>query len=443
MTPDADGLELLRELIRNACVNEGTPESGFEIRSVRTLEHFFAGTGLDYEVVEPLPGRASLVGRIRGTDPDAPSLALLGHLDVVPAEPAAWQRDPFGAEIVDGTLWGRGTIDMLGLTAAMAVVVKRILVAGVRPAGDLVFAATADEEAGGAHGVGWIVENRPELLDVDYALTENGGVQLGPDETPGILLTVGEKGIAALTLTLSGRPGHGSVPFGSDGAAGVAADVIRRLLDAPGEPVVQEHWAAFARALALPDDLTHRLTDPATLDEALPELGALAGYAHALTHLTAAPNIVSVGSKLNVIPGSGSVRVDSRLLPGQTADDAVRHVTDVLGPLAARVAIEVDEEVPAGLSPWHSPLVDVVAEVFGEFQPGSHLVPLVASGGTDGRYLRERGTHVYGIGLYSREVELGDYRRRFHGNDERVDLASLALTERSLAAVVERFLKLG
>ena len=117
-------VDLLRDLIRNACVNDGTADSGGELRSVRTLEGFFAGSGLELEVVEPHPGRASLIARLRGTDPAAPSLALVGHTDVVPVDLDGWSRDPFAAELIDGEIWGRGALDMLYLTASYAVVIR-------------------------------------------------------------------------------------------------------------------------------------------------------------------------------------------------------------------------------------------------------------------------------------------------------------------------------
>ena len=123
-------VELLQQLIRNACVNDGTPESGQEVRSTDVLTTYLEGAGLDLEVYEPTPGRRSLVARIEGSDPSAPAMCLMGHTDVVPVSPAGWQRDPFGGELVDGEVWGRGAIDMLNLTASMAVATKHLADAG-------------------------------------------------------------------------------------------------------------------------------------------------------------------------------------------------------------------------------------------------------------------------------------------------------------------------
>src|SRR5688572_30663368 len=132
-------VDLLQALIRNACVNDGTPESGEEIRNADLLTNFLEGSGLDIERYEPLPGRASIVARIEGSDPDAPSLCLMGHTDVVPVSPDGWRHDPFGGELIDGEIWGRGAIDMLNLTSSMAVAFRHLARSGFRPRGDLIY----------------------------------------------------------------------------------------------------------------------------------------------------------------------------------------------------------------------------------------------------------------------------------------------------------------
>jgi acetylornithine deacetylase/succinyl-diaminopimelate desuccinylase-like protein len=157
--PTGEVTELISTLIRNACVNDGTAESGQEARSVDTLAAYLEGGGLDLERYEPVPGRASLVTRIEGRDPDAPTLLLMGHTDVVPVNPAGWTRDPFGGEVVDGVVWGRGAVDMLNLTSSMAVATKRLAQRGFRPEGTLIYLAVADEEALGTHGAKHLTEH--------------------------------------------------------------------------------------------------------------------------------------------------------------------------------------------------------------------------------------------------------------------------------------------
>ena len=212
MSAPANGetVELLQTLIRNACVNEGTEESGQEVRNSDVLQTYLEGAGIDMQTFDAAPGRRTLLAKIEGTDPDAPSLLLNGHTDVVPVNPDGWSRDPFGGELVDGEVWGRGAVDMLNLTSSMAVAFRHLVETGFRPKGDLLFLAVADEEAGSAYGARWMAENHADLITVDYVLTESGGLHGGGSESPTITMRAGEKGVAWRRLTLRGTPGHGA-----------------------------------------------------------------------------------------------------------------------------------------------------------------------------------------------------------------------------------------
>src|SRR6516225_3467679 len=185
-------VELLQTLIRNQCVNEGTAESGFETRNADVLQTVVEGAGVDIERWEPTPGRASFVARVRGTDPDAASLCLMGHTDVVPVNRGGWRHDPFGGEVIDGEVWGRGAVDMLNLTASMAVVFRSLMRRGFRPKGDLLYFAVADEEAGSAHGARWVAQEHADAIRCDYLLTESGGLHHGSERGRSVHLTVGE-----------------------------------------------------------------------------------------------------------------------------------------------------------------------------------------------------------------------------------------------------------
>src|SRR5262249_42760219 len=229
----AQTVELLQQLIRNRCVNDGSKASGQEVRNSDTLRAYLEGSGLDIEVYAPddAPGRTSLVARIEGTDPAAPTLCLMGHPDVVPVTPEHWTRDPFGGELVKGEVWGRGAIDMLNLTASQAVALKALARRGWRPRGTLVYLACADEEAGGALGAGHVAKKHWHALRADYLLTENGGTVSAHDGQLNVTVHIGEKGVAWRRLRVKGTPGHGSMPYGADNALVKAAHVITRLAD--------------------------------------------------------------------------------------------------------------------------------------------------------------------------------------------------------------------
>jgi len=191
----AQTVELLQQMIRNQCVNDGTIESGQEVRTTDLLRTYLEGSGLDLEVYEPdgAPGRASLVARIEGSDPTAPTLCLMGHTDVVPVTLATWTRDPFGGELVNGEVWGRGAVDMLNLTASQAVALKALARQGWRPRGTLVYLACADEEAGGMLGAGHVCKRHWDSLRADYLLTENGGLVSSHDGELNVTVHVGRR----------------------------------------------------------------------------------------------------------------------------------------------------------------------------------------------------------------------------------------------------------
>src|SRR3989442_12583494 len=226
---ETQATELLRTLIKNGCVNTGEAASGHEERSVAALEDFFAGSGLSCERYTSEPGRMSLITRIEGRDPKAPTLLLMGHTDVVPVTLSGWQRDPFAAELVDGVVWGRGAVDMLTLTSTMAVATRRLATSGWRPRGTLIYLAVADEEAGGFLGAGHLVEHHADAVKCDYVITESGGVPIPTKAGHTLKVTVGEKGGNWRRLVVHGTPGHGSRPFKTDNALVPAAKVVQRL----------------------------------------------------------------------------------------------------------------------------------------------------------------------------------------------------------------------
>ena len=421
--------DLLQHLIRAACVNDGRPDSGEETRNADVLGSFLEGTGLDLERYEARPGRGSIVARIEGSDPDAPSLCLMGHTDVVPANPDGWSRDPFGGELVDGEVWGRGAIDMLNLTASMAVAFKHLATSGFRPRGDLVYFGVADEEAGGVWGAEWMFAHHPDAIRVDYVLTELGGwSSVGHDGQRRVTVNVGEKGLAWRRLRVSGTPGHGSMPYGSDNALVKASEVVRRLASYRPAAHIGDIWRAQVESMDLPDELAAALVDPARIDDALSTMPTgRARMCHAMTHTTISPNVAHGGQKTNVIPDVVDLEVDIRTVPGVTPDDVDRMLADALGDLAAHVEVSPLQTSLATESPVGTPLWDALAARTQVAYPGAQLVPGLIVGGTDARFFRKDGAVAYGAGLFSPSMTFETFGDRFHGNDERVDVESLGL----------------
>jgi len=442
MATPSETVELLQALIRSGCVNDGTPDSGHEHRNADLLEAYLAPCGVDLERFEARPGRTSLVARLEGSDPDAPSLCLMGHTDVVPVNPEGWTRDPFGGELVDGEIWGRGAIDMLNLTASMAVAFKRFVQRGRAPRGDLIFFAVADEEAGGTWGAEWMFDHHPDAIAADYVLTELGGwSSSGADGVRRITVNVGEKGLAWRRLRVRGTPGHGSMPYGADNALITAAEVVRRLAAYRPAAQLSDVWQAQIDALDLPAQMRTALMDRDTIDAALAALPVTAARScHAQTHTTISPNVVHGGQKTNTVPDVVDIDVDIRTLPGTTADDVAALLAEALGDLAARVEITQLQQADPTVSPQATPLWDALAARTQVAYPGSELIPGLVVGGTDARFYRARGSVAYGAGLFSPSLDIAAFGERFHGNDERVDIASVELTTELWAGVAEHLL---
>jgi acetylornithine deacetylase/succinyl-diaminopimelate desuccinylase-like protein len=429
-------VELLQTLIRNRCVNDGTEASGEEVRNADVLEDVIAGPGVGVERYEPTPGRVSLVARIEGRDASAPSLCLMGHTDVVPVHAEGWHHDPFGGELIansDGVdeVWGRGAVDMLNLTASMAVVFRDLADRGFRPRGDLVYFAVADEEAGSVHGARWMAEHHPDVIRTDYVLTESGGIHDGPPEARAIGIMVGEKGVAWRRLRVRGSPGHGSMPYRVDNALVKAAAVIGRLADYRPTPRFHELWPARVAAMDLSEELKQSLLDPSRIDAALAEWpnAAAAAHLHACTHTTFSPNLIDGGvMKANVIPDTVHVDVDVRTLPGEGREEVQAHLRAALGDRADDVEVEELLHDPASISRTDTPLWDALQRAVTVPFPGARLSPQFTVGFTDARVFRELGSVAYGAGLFSPSVDAAEFGRRFHGHDERVDVESLGLT---------------
>jgi acetylornithine deacetylase/succinyl-diaminopimelate desuccinylase-like protein len=431
---DATGevVELLQHLIRNACVNDGTPDSGQEWKNADLLGSYLEGTGMDFQRFEPVAGRASLVGRMEGSDPSATSLALMGHTDVVPVNADRWREDPFGGELIDGEVWGRGAVDMLNLTASMAVAIRRVLAGGFRPKGTLIYLAVADEEALGTHGAKWLTENEPDAVRADFVVTEFGGIRM-PLPTTGrakVPVMTAEKGSYWCTLRVTGTPSHASMPFRTDNALVKAAEVVRRLAEYRPEIRLEEVWRRFVEGAELPEELGQALLDPARVDqfiEASPDIG-LARMMHAATHTTFAPTVIKGGSKTNIIPDTVELQVDVRTLPGVTGSDARAMLEEALGDLADSVEIAAQSDDQSSASPMDTPLWDSLTRVTSRLMPDVDPVPFLLVGATDSRFFRRIGSTAYGYGLLSDRIAFPEFMTMFHGDNERVDVESLRLS---------------
>jgi len=433
-------VSLLQELIRNGCVNDGTPDSGQEVRSVRTLVEFI---GVEGEVFEPVPGRQSLIYRVPGYDPEAPSLALVPHLDVVPVDPAGWSRDPFEAEIDDGFVYGRGAVDMLNVTAAMTAAVRPYLTGDKQPRGDLLFAAVADEEAGGRLGAKQLVEEHWSLVSADYLLTEVAYPALTVEGQRTVPVSIGEKGAYWSFLEAGGTPGHGSVPYGADNALEKMVTAMAGVIAAPSPAAMTEEWLGFVDELGLEAETVRRLTDIDQLDDEIDRIAvddpALARYIHAATHLTISSNVITAGTKTNVIADRAHAEVDIRGLPGMDREFVDAHLRKSMGSASGHIEIIPVMDSEATVSSVGNALWDAIEASVEELEGHRNLAPTMMTVATDARFWRKRGTVCYGVGLFDDRMSFSEMLTLFHGHDERVSVASVERTALLYERVLEQF----
>ncbi|AIT59957.1 M20/M25/M40 family metallo-hydrolase [Corynebacterium doosanense] len=436
MTLYDDTLSLLQALIRNACVNDFVPDSGHEYRNADTLAEFFAGTDVKVERFEPHPGRVSIAFTVEGTDPTAEPLTLLGHTDVVPVDAAKWTVDPFGAEIIDGKIYGRGSVDMLFITATMAAVTRDIARRD-RPRGTLTFAGLADEEARGGFGAKWIVENRPDAFSWKNCLSETGGSHLPvADGSDAVVVNVGEKGGAQRRLSIIGDAGHASTPYGKDFAVVKIAEVARRIAAIEPPVLGDDVWTGFVESFRF-DPATQAALIDGSGDYA--QFGSLAAYAHALSHTTFSQTVLHAGSAINVLPSHAYLEMDIRPTPGATQDGIDDLLRAALGDLASEVIIERLISEPATVSPAEGPLWDAIVDTYAELVPDAAVVPVSATGGSDLRFGRRLGGVGYGFALHARERDMASANRELHSHDEALHLEDLRLTVEAYERLVNRF----
>ena len=377
-----------------------------------------------------MPERANLVARLRGSG-GGPSLALLSHTDVVLADPAEWDADPFGGELRDGEVWGRGALDMKGQVAASAVTVATLAREGWRPRGDLVFVAAADEEVGDDFGLQWLVREHPDACRADFSINEGAGdrVELGGRVL--YLCATAKKMSAPFRLRVHGRSGHASMPSIADNALVKAARLVERLGAFAVEPQLGPETEAFLATI-----LGDGVPPPREALERARSVAPLAAeLLEPLLGMTVAPTMITASQKRNVIPALCEVTVDCRLLPGQTPEQAEAALREWLGDGAYEL---VNYERTGGTrSPIGGPLWDAVQSFVAGEEPGAAVAPITVAGFTDSHWMRDAfGTVAYGF-FPARAMDPETASRLIHSANERVPVEDLELGVRFLRHVAQ------
>jgi acetylornithine deacetylase/succinyl-diaminopimelate desuccinylase-like protein len=411
-----EAAELLQALVRIDTVNP----PGNETLAAKALQAYLARNGIATELLAERPERANLVARLPGGD--GASLLLMAHTDTVLADAEEWEHDPWSGDLVDGEVWGRGALDMKGHVAAASVAFASLAREGVRPPGDLVLALTADEEVGAEQiGMSWLVANHPEAVRADFAVNEGGGERYELGGRVFYLCAVGEKATAPFRLRLHGRAGHASDPHSADNALLHAAPVLEALGRFDFAPtLIPEVEAFLEQTLGEVPPVEEALTRARELDPVAAQLVA------PLLSATLSPTMIEASRKRNVIPGSCTITVDCRLLPGQPRGE-VEALLRAGVPGDWQLEWIENECVGGTRSPLETPLWRALEAWVAETEPRARLAPIACGGFTDSHYVRSGlGTTAYGFfPIRAMAPEL--VARLVHGADERIAVDDLEL----------------
>ena len=424
--PDAEVVEICRDLVRIDTSNYGDGSGPGERLAAEYVAAQLAEVGIESEIIESEPGRASLVAHW-GRQNGRPGLLLHGHLDVVPAFAEQWRVDPFRGEIVDGYLYGRGTVDMKDFDAIVLSVVRARQSAGAFPNRPITLVFTADEEAGSLLGAHWLVEHRPELFEgITEAVGEVGGFSVPVAGRRLYLIQSGEKGMAWLRLRARGTQGHGSMA-NPDNAVNHLARALASLADHAWPVDVGPSMEVLLSRVC-------DLTGASSLDEVLEHFGPAARMIGAGVRNTTNATMLEAGFKHNVVPAEAVAYIDGRFLPGQEES----FQAEVKRAVGDRVEVTPHVLQPALEYPFEGDLIDAMTVALHAEDPEALIAPYLMSGGTDAKGWDRLGITCYGFAPLRLPDDL-DFTALFHGIDERVPVDALEFGAR----VFDRFLDLA
>ena len=431
-----EAVRYLQDLLRIDTTNP----PGNETEAVSYLAGVLRGEGYEPRVIESSPGRGNVVARYAGTGELGP-LLVYGHVDVVTTEPHHWSHPPFSGALADGCLWGRGAVDMKSMVVQELMVMLLLRRGGLQLKRDVIFAATADEEVGGAAGMGFLVDHHPDLIRAEHGLSEGGGTTMYIAGRPFYDVRTAEKGTCRFKVRAHGSPGHGSVPRPETAVSRIAEAVLKlSSTPLPFRPTstVATLFKLLTESLGIPRE--RRQFNERNLQFMLqmlpPDFGQ---YLHAITHDTAVPTGLRAGQKINVIPGEAEASVDGRYLPGQTADGFLREVRQVIGDGYEVEPTDMShplEDAPGG------PLYETIVSVMRRHAPEATLLPITLAGATDAKHVHRMGTSCLGFSPL-RVSEGFPIEQLVHGHNERIPIDGYMWGIQVLFDIVTQFCSSG
>jgi acetylornithine deacetylase/succinyl-diaminopimelate desuccinylase-like protein len=437
--------QFLQDLIRIDTTNP----PGNETKAAKFIKEYLAKDGFTSEIYESAPGRGSIITRLKGTG-EKPNLLLLSHLDVVAAKPSEWTIDPFSGTVKDGFVYGRGAIDMKGMTAVEVITLKLLKKNNVPIKGDVILAATAGEETGGEAGAGFLTQNHMDKIWCPYVLNEGSGTALPAKKGHVFPIQTAEKGILWFKIKAQGTPGHGSTPNMADNAIARINKVITILSSYQPPtifvPTLREFLTQMAEnAPELANDISRLLNNPQQSDQILDEIAKkdspLAQEIWPRTKTTIAPTIVRGGVKENIIPSTCEATFDCRVLPGQSTEETLTLFKSMLKQIdGGKLSYEILQMHDGNESTIKTPLYESITSVMKDYEPGCGVCPTLTTGGTDSQFLRKAGSICYGFHPVIPEEPNDEYEKRMHGIDERLSIKNLVFGVSIIYEVVRRFM---
>jgi len=418
--------ETVKNLVRLIQTETINPP-GNELPAIMVVKDILEGAGFPQEaikIVESAPNRVNLVARIKGDGSERPFL-MSGHVDVVPVEREHWSHDPFGGEVIDDVIWGRGALDMKGFLAMYLEIFLGLFRQNIPLKRDIILAAIADEEAGFAHGSKFLVEQHRELIEAEYGLTEGGALTIYMGKTKVYPIQVAEKGVCWLRARAHGKPGHGSIPHADNPILFLAQAIekIRRARHLPVHltPTFVKMLDAAGSQVKFPLSLlTKLLHSPTLMGLVLNSIkGESSNMLSALVTNTLTPTILHAGSKVNVIPSMAEVEIDCRLLPGQTPESVIKEIHQIVG---EGIELETVYTTCGAEFSTETPLFKLMEKRTRQMDPGGLVIPMLMPGATDACQYQSAGIKVYGFtpGILPPEMPL---MKMAHGHDERVPIS--------------------
>ncbi|MBA4368951.1 MAG: hypothetical protein C0403_15085 [Desulfobacterium sp.] len=414
-----DAVTLLSEYLRIDTTNP----PGNESKAVAFFQNIFSREGIEYKIYEPDSGRASIRAILHGSGKKKP-IILLNHMDVVPAEKQEWSVDPFGGEIKDGFIYGRGALDMKsqGIMELMAMLEMKTI--GRTPDRDIIFLATADEEAGGTQGIQYLMENHAEDFSAEFVINEGGfGISGFIPERPVFMIATAEKGLCWLRVRATGQPGHGSVPHGQNALEKLNTAIYRLLSEKSSitlTPIIKTYFNNIGTAWNFLEPFIKDQKSE-TLETILNQTGLIQmPQISAMLRNTISLTQMHSGDKANVIPASAEATLDIRLLPGQSLEEFLHQMSAKMGDENLKFDILTQSE--ASTSPPDTPYFQLIEESIKQQYPNALVTPSLLFATSDSRILRSHGITTYGF--CPAIIDLSEIQR-IHGIDERISIESL------------------